>query len=89
MKRALTFLLILSIAGVLGLGLFLFRPFLSYPTPAPLQCVSEEAGALRPLGEPHRVFGLGLSFAGWNVVAASLCVILLLFGATRPARRTV
>ena len=64
MKRALTFLLVLSIAGVLGLGLFLFRPFLSYPTPAPLQCVSEEAGALRPLGEPHRVFGLGLSFAG-------------------------
>lgn len=29
---------------------------------------------------------LGLSFAGWNVVAASASALLLLFGATRRAR---
>jgi len=30
---------------------------------------------------------LGLSFAGWNVVAASITALLLLFSATRPAHR--
>jgi 2-keto-4-pentenoate hydratase/2-oxohepta-3-ene-1,7-dioic acid hydratase in catechol pathway len=64
MNKPMTFLTVLLGAALFGLALFLFRPFLRYPAPAPLQCVSSEAGQMEPLGDPNRVFGLGLSFAG-------------------------
>ena len=64
MKRSLAVSFVLLVIAVLWLVLFLFRPFLSYPSPVQLTCLDPEAGTIESLGPPHRVFGLGLSYAG-------------------------
>lgn len=55
---------IVFFAIVVGLWLYLFRPYLSYPEPAALTCLEPSQGRFEPLGEPNVVYGLGLSYAG-------------------------
>lgn len=55
--------IVVALAAI-SLGLYLFRPFLEYPSPAELRCVDPTNGHFEPLGEPHVVYGLGLSYAG-------------------------
>lgn len=64
MKRILNVGGIVVVAVAVALWLHLFRPFLSYPSAATLQCLDPGAGHFEPLGEPHVVYGLGLSYAG-------------------------
>ena len=101
LARALLVLAAAAMAYGAGLGVYHAGAEWAY-WPGPNTCggaqqeVRDASSLLSAIEETHLVTCtqdtgrvLGLSFAGWNVVAASLCVILLLFGATRPARRTV
>jgi len=62
--RALALVLLLLVFAAIGMGLFLFRPFIQYPPPADLVCLDPAEGSLVPLGAPGDVYGLGLSYAG-------------------------
>ncbi len=64
MKRAVAAGGGILLLALVGLWLYLTRPFLSYPAPANLTCLEPTEGHFEPLGEPKTVYGLGLSYAG-------------------------